>query len=334
MEQPENMDIDNRQSAGPQDIDRQLPAMSVILPADKPDTIHGVLNHLKKQTIASHLEIVLATPSSSAFEELRATLSDFHSVSFVELRDLSSLGEARALALKAARAPCVFLGETHSFASVPEWAERLVARHREGWSVVVPGFRNANPGKLLSWAGFLLDYGGWMDDQPAGEIEYWPLNNSCCDRAAILESADDLRHALSYGDQLILAMQTAGHRVYLEPTAALSHLNISRWKEWLDENWIGGHLVSRYRSRDWSLTRRWVYVCASPAIAIVLLARVWRPAWRAKQRLGLSSAIMPTLLLGAIAKALGELVGYTHFGTDKASERRMTEYELHKVKYS
>ena len=82
-----------------------------------------------------------------------------------------------------------------------------------------------------------------LEDQPAGEIEYWPLNNSCCDRAAVLESADDLAHALSYGDQLIVALRASGHKVYFEPEAALSHLNISRWKEWLDENWIGGHLV-------------------------------------------------------------------------------------------
>jgi len=334
MEQAQNNDTGTDQSEASHDIDDQRPAMSIILPADKPDTIRDVLNHLKKQTIASHLEIILATPFSSAFDELRPSLTEFHSVSVVELQDLSSLGVARAVAMKAACAPCVFLGETHSFASVPEWAERLVARHREGWAVVVPGFRNANPGRLLSWAGFLLDYGGWMDDQPAGEIEYWPLNNSCCDRAAILESADDLAHALSYGDQLILALQAFGHRIYFEPEAALSHLNISRWKEWLDENWIGGHLVARYRSRDWSLIRRWMYVCASPAIAIVLMGRIWRPAWSAIRRLDLPIAIMPTLLLGAIAKALGELVGYTHFGTHEASERRMTEYEMHKVKYS
>ena len=334
MEQAHNIAAGNDKPETPQDIDSELPVMSVILPADKPDTIRGVINHLKKQTIAGQLEILLATPYASAFDDLLVTLTEFHCVSVVELRDLKSLGETRSLAIKASRAPCVFLGETHSFASVPEWAERLVTRHREGWAVIVPGFRNANPAHLLSWAGFLLDYGGWIDDQPAGEIDYWPLNNSCCDRAAILEYEDDLTHALSYGDQLILAMRESGHKVYFEPEAALSHLNICRWKEWLDENWIGGHLVARYRSRDWSLARRWVYVCAAPAIALVLLGRVWRPSWQAIRRLDLPMAIMPTLLLGAIAKALGELVGYTHFGTDEASERRMTEYELHKVKYT
>lgn len=332
MEQADNIDTRTDQT-GARHSDGRLPAMSIILPVDKPDTIRGVLNHLRKQTIANQLEIVLVTPDLSAFDELTTIQTQFHSLSLVEVPDLNSLGEPRALAVKAARAPCVFLGETHSFANVPEWAERLVARHRDGWAIVVPGFRNANSEHMLSWTGFLLDYGAWMDDQPAGEIDYWPLNNSCCDRAALLESADDLAHALSYGDQLILALRKSGHRVYFEPEAALSHLNVVRWKAWLDERWIGGHLVARHRSRDWSLAQRWAYVFASPAIAIVLFARVWRPTRHAMRRLNLPTAILPAMLLGAVTKALGELVGYTHFGSDEASERRMTEYELHKVNY-
>ncbi len=250
------------------------PAMSVLLPTDQPKTIRGVLNRLRNQTIASELEIVVVTTSPEAFEKLRTAQHDFHSVSVIAVADLTALGEARALAVQAAGAPCVYLGETHSFACVPEWAERLVARHREGWAVVVPGFRNANPGRLLSWAGFLLDYGGWIEHQPAGEIDYWPLNNACCDRAALLRTAPDLAHALSFGDQLILALRAAGHRVYLEPDAALSHLNIARWKPFLDERWVGGHMVARSRSRDWSLSRRLAYACATPLIAVVLFSRV------------------------------------------------------------
>jgi len=308
--------------------------MSVLLPADQPETIHGVLNRLRNQTIARELEIVVVTPYPAAFEQLRTSQDDFHSVSVIAVEVLFSLGEARALALRAALAPCVYLGETHSFACVPEWAERLVARHREGWAVVVPGFRNANPGRLLSWTGFLLDYGGWMEHQPAGEIAYWPLNNSCCDRAAVLRTAVDLAHALSFGDQLILALRAAGYRVYLEPDAALSHLNIARWKPFFDERWIGGHLIARHRSRDWSRSRRIAYACASPVIGIVLFSRVWTPAWHSVRRLGLPVAILPVMLFAAAVQALGELAGYAHLGNHVANERRMTEYELHKVSYT
>jgi len=310
------------------------PALSVILPADQPESIDGVLGRLANQTMAADLEIVIATPRPSLFDQLREDHGGFHSVSVVEVTDLSSLGAARALAVQAARADCVFLGETHSFAAAPEWAERLIMRHREGWAVVVPGFRNANPGPLLGWAGFLLDYGGWLEQKPAGEIEYWPLNNACCDRAAILAASRDPAHDLSFGDQLILTLRAAGCRVYLEPKAALSHLNITRLKPWLGERWIAGHLVAWHRSRDWPLFRRLVFAAAAPLIALTLFGRVWRPAWRTLRLRRLSIAILPIIFLAACVQALGELFGYAHVGDRAGSERRMTEYELHKVRYT
>jgi hypothetical protein len=308
--------------------------LSVILPTDGPNPVRGVLKRLGEQTLADRIEVVLATPHPEAFDPDHATLAGFGSVLVVKVPDLKSLGRARALALKAAHAPYAFLGETHSFASAPDWAEQLLARHREGWSVVIPGFHNANPGKLLSWAGFLLDYGNWMHDQPAREIDYWPLNNCSCDRDAILGATDDPAHALSYGDQLLVAMAAVGQRVWFEPRASLSHINISRWKEFLDEHWVGGHLVSAYRSREWSVLRRIAYAGASPLIAIVLFARVFSPAWKAIRRNRLSLAILPTMFIGTVCKAVGEAMGYLGLGKLEASERRMTEYELHKHAYA
>lgn len=323
-------EVDNRDG----DSIPPVPALSVILPTDDLDAVQGVLSHLRRQTITKQLEIVLATPMPKRIDPAEDMLADFGWVAIVEVPDLESLGRARAQALEAARAPYAFLGETHSFARSSDWAEQLLARHREGWAVVVPGFHNANPGRLLSWAGFLLDYGGWMHDQPAGETDYWPLNNSSCDRSTILGCTKDLAAALSYGDQLLLALSAGGHQVWFEPQAALAHLNISRWKEWLDEHWVAGHLVAGYRSREWPLPRRWVYAVAAPAIALVLFIRVWSPARQTIRRNRLPRAILPTMLLGTITRALGEARGYLRLGQLKESERRMTEYELHKQRYA
>lgn len=311
-----------------------MPALAVILPTDGPDSVRGVLSHLAKQAIADQLEIVLATPHPEGFDLAEDSLAAFGHVSLVEVPDLQSLGRARAAALEAARARYAFLGETHSFARTPDWAERLLSRHREGWAVVVPGFHNANPGHLLSWAKFLLDYGGWMHDLPAGEIHYWPLNNSSVDREALRSCTDDLAHALSYGDQLLLALGAAGHRVYFEPEAGLSHLNITRWQPWLDEQWIAGHLIAAFRSDDWPLLRRITYAAAAPVIALVLFARAWRPARQAMRAKRLPWAVLPIMLLGTFARALGEAPGYLRLGRLGESERRMTEYELHKQRYA
>ena len=318
---------------GPSSPTRPAPRLSVCLPTDKLDTLRPVLSRLRAQTIASSIEVVIATPEIEATREAVADESAFASVRVVAVGALVPLGRARATAVRAATAPFVFLGETHSFAE-PGWAEALLVRHDEGWSVVVPGIANANPRGVLSWAGLLLDYGSWLQDRAPSELRYWPLNNSSCRRAALLECDDDLERGLSYGDQLLVALHTRGHRVYFEPRAVLSHLNISRFRAWLDERWVGGVLVARHRSRDWSRVRRAAYVLGSPLIPLVLFGRVARSAVATVRARRLPLTTLPVMLLGAVAHGLGELVGYARLGGAEGAEARMTEYEIHKARYA
>ena len=310
------------------------PILSVLLPADMPDTIRGVLARLRNQTISNQIEVVISTPDPHAFRTLEQKETAFTSVKIIAVDQLEPLGILRAGAVHAATAPFVFLGETHSFAAVDNWAELLVSRHHEGWAVVVPGFRNANPKHLLSWAGFLLDYGNWQEETPAGEIEYWPLNNASCKRQALLDQGDSLTQDLSYGDQLILALRDAGHKVFLEPTAVLAHLNLSRAQPWFDERLVAGILIARYRSQQWSFTKRALYTLASPLIAFILFARVLGPTRQIIGSKKLSLRILPIMLAGTIVQSLGEMIGYSHLISDAPSERRMTEYEIHKAKYT
>lgn len=318
---------------GPSSPPTRAVRLSVCLPTDKLETLRPVLARLRAQTIASSMEIVIATPEVEATRKAVADESAFAFVRVVGVDALVPLGHARAAAVRAASAPFVFLGETHSFAE-RGWAEALLTRHDEGWSVVVPGIANANPRGLLSWAGLLLDYGGWLQERPPSELRYWPLNNSSCLRAALLECDDDLERGLSYGDQLLLALQQRRHRVYFEPRAVLSHLNISRFRFWLDERWVGGVLVARHRSRDWSHAKRVAYVLASPLIPLVLFGRVAPSTVTTIRARRLSLMTLPVMFLGAVAHGLGELVGYARVGGVDGAEARMTEYEIHKARYA
>lgn len=309
------------------------PALAVCLPTDSLDTLGPVLQRLRAQTIASSIEVLIATVDAVAVRAAAASETAFAGVRVIQIDALAPLGRARAAAVHAATAPYVFLGETHSFAQ-PEWAATLVARHDEGWSVVVPGFANANPGGVLSWAGLLLAYGTWLQERPSGEIRYWPLNNSSCLRSALLECGGDLARHLSYGDQLLLALHGRGHRVYFEPRAGLSHLNVSRLGPWLDERWTAGVLVGRYRSSEWSTGRRVAYALASPLIPFVLFGRVARGAAATIRAKRLSLATLPAMFLGSVAHGFGELMGYARIGSIERAEERMTEYEIHKMRYA
>jgi hypothetical protein len=84
--------------------------------------------------------------------------------------------------------------------------------------------------------------------------------------------------------------------------------------------------------RLWSWRRRALYALGSPLIPAVLLARVRNGVAAARDTGSPPAAAYPALVLGAVVAAIGELVGYVGGPVDWA-ERRMTEYELHKLRY-
>ena len=309
------------------------PALSVCLPTDTVDTLRGVLERLRAQTIAASIEVVIPTPDGDAARAAVANESRFAAVRIVDVPALLPLGRARDAAVRAATAPYIFLGETHSFAQ-PEWAAMLLARHEEGWAVVVPGFANANPRGVLSWSGFLMDYGAWAQERPSGELQYWPLNNASYRRSVLLECGDDLAHSLGYGDQLLISVRARGHRIFFEPRAGLHHLNVSRLGPWLDERRTAGVVIARYRSSVWSTGKRLAYVLASPLIPFVLFRRVAPTVLATIRARRLPLATLPVMFLGALAHGFGEFLGYARLTSSALAETQMAEYEIHKTRYA
>src|SRR5450755_4117416 len=142
----------------------RVPVLSAILPTDSYETIRLVVEKLRRQTIAERIEFIVVATSSDAVAEVSRHESDFAAVRIVETRSLSPLAVPRVAGIRAARAPLIFVGETHSFLH-SNAAEKLVAvMADEKWAAAVPGFENANPNSLWSWSAFLAAYGRWSAD--------------------------------------------------------------------------------------------------------------------------------------------------------------------------
>ena len=140
--------------------------MSVILATDTWDTILPVIKRLNDLTARRRLEIVLVLPASQTETIGTESLTDFAVVRIVNVDPSTPLGAARAAGVRAATAPLVFIGETHSY-PCSGMIEALTEAHASGWGVVVPSFANGNPDGAVSWAGFLTGYASWTDGKPA-----------------------------------------------------------------------------------------------------------------------------------------------------------------------
>jgi hypothetical protein len=125
-----------------------------------------------------------------------------------------------------------------------------------------------------------------------------------------------------------LAARASGRGgIYHAADAEILHLNVSRPASWLHERFLAGRLVGGSRAKRFGPGRRLAYALATPAIAVVLAARVLSAAGRPAPRVAL------LVVAGALIQAAGEAVGYLAGGFEGA-ERRMQPYELHKARYA
>ena len=306
------------------------PKLSVILATDTYATIRPVVECWRRQTVREQIELVLVAPSTAAMSDGFVHRNEFAGLQVVE-DPVHDLGLARAAGIRAATAPFVFVGETHSFPK-PAFAEVILAAFAGPWSSITPAFGNANPESLHSWAAFLSDYGRWAEGLSARELPEAPVYNAAYRRVVLTGLGNQLERALCLDDELWILLRAGGHRVYFEPLARINHANVARVGEWARQRFLAGLLIASRRVRRWSLVRRVAYAGGAVLIPAVLLSRTLPGAWKMARMKRLPWAAIPVLAVGELIKTAGEFAAYVGFPGEGA-ERAMHEYELHKLSY-
>jgi hypothetical protein len=306
--------------------------LSVVLVTDTWERIRPVVAGILRQPVCGRIELVLVCPPGAAPADVQTTRA-LGAVRTVRVAGVLPLPLARAAGVRAAAAPVVFVGETHTYPE-PGWAEALLAAFDGPWSVVVPAITNANPSGAVSWAAYLFGYGRWSPERPCGELDDPLVYNTGYRREALLELGERLDGALaSTGETLWRDLRARGHRAYFEPRARIAHLNVGRCSALAAETFCGGVLMGAVRAARWRWPRRIAYAAACPLIAAVLL---WRcaPAVRragAEHRLPIST--LPVLVATAVLRAAGECLGYLGAPTARA-EALLTDVEIRKAVYA
>lgn len=304
------------------------PLLSVVVVTDAYDTIRKTVRHLRAQTIADRIELVVvaAGPEQALGLDL-GELAELHSHRVVPVDDVRSLSWARAPGIRAAAAPIVVLAESHCFPE-PEWAERLLAAHEQGWTAVGPAIVNANPASVVSWINLLIDYGPWLAPTKGGEIDDLPGHNSAYRKELLLEYGPGLEAMLEAETIMHADLRARGHRLYQEPGALAAHVNVTRTASWIGERFQTGRRFASARSHAWPAWRRAAYAAGSPLIPLVRLRRLLRDVRRTGIGRHFRGYGYPLLVLALAVSAIGELVGYVLGSGDSMYE--LSRIELHK----
>src|SRR3984893_15611286 len=248
--------------------------MAVVLATDTYETVRPVIRRLAEQTVKERLEVLIVAPlPPGALDAPRGELEGFAAVQLVTVAPTAGLAGARAIGIRAATAPVVFIGETHTYPQ-PEWAAALLDAFEGPWATVVPAITNANPNGPVSWAAYVSDYGRWGEGRPQGEIPKALIYNAAYRRQVLLDLGEGLEAALdTYSEALWPALRREGHRAYFAPGARIAHLNVGRLGPYVHEKLLAGFILGSLRAARWPWRRRLLYVLASPLIALVLAAR-------------------------------------------------------------
>jgi hypothetical protein len=305
--------------------------MSYVLVTDHYRTIRRVAERLSAQTAKDRIEVVVVGPRGHDLELDASILEGFAALKTVLIDSIWPMSIARAAGVRAATAPVVFIGETHSFPHAG-FCAALIDAQSEPWDVVVPGLCNGNPESPFSCAAFLMDYGGWLNQLSGGAIGGGPTWNVGYRRDLIQEMDGVLDSALSHGDEMAVALRARGSRTFFVPAAGLDHVNVERITSWVEQRFLTGLLVAASRKRRWSASKRVLYVCASPLIPAVILSRIYRPV-RVALANGLPFGTLPAIVVGSVVRTLGEVVGYLR-GASAGAQSRMDEYELYKLRFT
>lgn len=291
--------------------------MSVILVAEHYAQIRKTVRHLLAQTMCDKLELVIVAPSKTELAADDQELQAFPWLQVVEIGPIASVPSAMAAGIERAQSRVVAFAENHSFPE-PDWAEALLAAHRQGWAAVGPAVENANPGSITSWAGFLMNYARWMPPLSARSMEVIPGHASAYRRDLLLQYGKDLARMLELELFLHWDLHSKGHRLYLEARAVTHHVNFSRFSYWISSTFLYSQKFAALRSQRWPLWRRVLYALGSPLIPLIRLRRILPDIYRTEHR-NLLPKVLPPLTLGLMVGAMGEMLGYL-FGEGNASQ--------------
>jgi hypothetical protein len=269
--------------------DAATPDLSVILSAEGDGrNLTPVLSRLRHQTIAARIEVLIAAPDPELVRITAADRAAFADVRIVSLGGRRSLSLARALCTQAARADFVAFGEDHCFPS-PEWAEVLLTRLGEGYAGAGPQMVNANPGSVISWASFLVAYGGWTAPIEPGAVDTVPGHNSAYRREVLLGLGEELPRLLQAETVMHWELAKQGARFFVDPAAQGVHFNMSRLGAFVLARLHAPRVFSSVWSRHWPWRRRLYFAALAPLISVRRLGSL-------RQRM----ARMPNLEVGGV----------------------------------
>lgn len=198
--------------------------VSVIIPSYKsaPHVRH-CLNALKAQITSRSYEVILVDSSQDETSEI--VTKEYPDVKLIHFQERCSVGKARNIGIKEARAKIVLFLDTDCV-PLPTWLEQMYAALQDHQVAGVGGaIENGTPRNVMGSVGFYLEFFRFLAHKGSpNQAQFFMGGNSGFRRelCKAIPFSDS-----SVGDDFLFAWQLArqGHELMFVPSAVVRHMN-------------------------------------------------------------------------------------------------------------
>lgn len=260
-------------------------------------------------------------PTTVAPEALRRLEASYPDVRFVAAPVEEDVFRLRSRGIGLARGRLIVLTEDHCI-TPPGWLRAYVEAHREGRAVMGGAVEHAPGLRVRDWALYCCEYAGFMPPVAEGSASILSGVNAAYDREALLGCRETWRDGF-HENEVHDALRGAGHPLHLVEGATVQSAFSLPLRHGMAHLFAGGRRFGGYRRSRSTAVARGFWVAASPAVPLVLLARIVRSvAGRRPDRVGALVRGLPHMLVLLLAWSAGEAWSYLGFASStRALER-------------
>jgi hypothetical protein len=283
------------------------PALSVIIVIlGRGAHLARCLEALQQREGVPDAEIIVPCDDTHAAEFAFAT--KFPKVNFLRVAGKKSYAELRTAGVRAAQGRVIAITEDQCIPP-PRWCANIVAAHAAPHAAIGGPVDKLAPDRAINWAIYLRELGHFMPPMVEGPAHALTDCNVTYKREALEAIAEVWRDAF-HEPEVHAALIKNGGTLWLSPALLTLQQREMQLGPALGERYAFGRLYGGLRARAVSAGRRAVLLLASPALPLLLTARVYATVFSKGRHIGPALRALPYVLLFALVWGWGEFVGY------------------------
>lgn len=284
------------------------PAITIVVASNRSRALlNSCLASILPQCERLAAEIIVARSGTAAeLSELRRSMPDVH---FVGASPGTSIPELRGIGMAESTGDIVALTEDHCIAD-DAWVATLLRHAQDPADVIGGGMGNAQRQRTVDWAAYFSEYGFFSDhrkDIPGIERPLITGANVAYKRRVIHEVVRWAQQG-EWENVAHNRLLARGSAMRFVRTAAIYQNKNYRFGEFCVDRYEHGRDFARKRLVEEPGTRRWLMLCATPLLPVLLTYRIAKAA--APERWTTFLRALPVTFAFLTAWSVGEAAGY------------------------